>query len=123
MNVILWVLQVVGALGFIFAGALLVSQPKAKLRESMGMGWVDDYEDYQVKAIGALEILGALALVLPWWIDYAKVLTPVAALCLTANMIGALVTHVRRNELALVGPSVFLLVVSVVVLIGRFVVE
>jgi hypothetical protein len=122
MNVILWILQVLGALGFILAGALKVSQPKAKLRDDLGMGWVDDFDDYHVKALGALEILGALALVLPWWTGHAKVLTPVAALCLTITMIGALVVHVRRNELSQVGPAVFLLVVSVVVLIGRFVV-
>ncbi len=84
------------------------------------MDWVEDFSDGQVKGIGALELLGALGLVLPWALGIAKVLTPIAALGLAAVMGGAVVTHLRRKEQsAAVAPAV-LCVLAVVVAVLRF---
>lgn len=77
------------------------------------MGWTEDVPPTRVKVIGALEVLGALGLVLPWLLDTARWLTPLAALGLAVTMLGAIFTHRRRHEspvppLALLVPLVVL---------------
>jgi uncharacterized membrane protein YphA (DoxX/SURF4 family) len=58
MNVVIWVLQILLALAFLAAGLTKLTQPRRKLATTMG--WVEDFSDPGVRAIGALEILGAL---------------------------------------------------------------
>ena len=118
MNVFLWILQILLAVAFMAAGLMKVTQPRAKLQTTMG--WVEDFSDTNVKLIGAAEVLGAIGLVLPWWTGIAKVLTPIAALGLAVAMAGAIIVHIRRNELPRVAPAAALLVLSAVVAIGRF---
>ncbi len=100
MNVLLWVLRILLAVAFLGAGATKLVQPREKLRERMG--WVDDWSDGMVKAIGAAEVVGAIALLIP-------TLTPFAASGLVVIMIGAVVTHVRRKETGMVFPPLVLL--------------
>ncbi len=97
MNVTLWIIAGVLAAAFAAAGLMKIGQPKAKLAES-GMGWTEDFSDGQVKGIGALEVLGAIGLILPAALDIAPILTPIAAAGLALLMVGAAVTHVRRGE-------------------------
>lgn len=118
MNVVLWILQVVLAVAFLAAGAMKASKPKAEL--SGQMGWVDDFSAGGVKAIGVLEVLAAIGLVLPWALDVAPVLTPLAALGLVLMMVGAAVVHARRGETPMIGINVVLGVLAAVVAVGRF---
>lgn len=119
MNVVLWIIAGLLAAAFLGAGLTKLAQSPAKLKAS-GMGWVDDFSPGAVKAIGALEVLGALGLILPAAFDIAPVLVPVAALGLFLLMAGAAVVHVRRSELNRVAPSVVLGVLSLVLAILRF---
>jgi hypothetical protein len=73
-----------------------LTQPKPAL-VTAGQGWAEDVPDARVKAIGALEILGAAGLVLPALLDTATVLVPLAAVGLVVLMLGAAVTHARRR--------------------------
>jgi hypothetical protein len=84
------------------------------------MAWAGDFSEGTVKLIGALEVLGAIGLVLPWALDVAPVLTPLAALGLVALMVAAAVTHVRRGEQKVLPVNVVLGVVALVVAIARF---
>ena len=118
MNVFLWILQILLAVAFLGAGLMKATQPRAKLQTNMG--WVEDFSDNNVKLIGAAEVLGAIGLVLPWWTGIAKVLTPIAALCLAVAMAGAVIVHVRRKEMNRIAPAAILFVLSAVVAIGRF---
>jgi uncharacterized membrane protein YphA (DoxX/SURF4 family) len=118
MNVFLWIVQVLVAVAFLGAGAMKVAQPKEKLQPRMA--YVEDFSANAVKGIGAVEILGALGVILPWATGIAKVLTPLAATGLVITMIGAIVTHVRRNETNQVGVPAALLVLTLIVAIGRF---
>src|SRR5437764_1155696 len=77
MNVVLWVLQILLALAFLAAGGMKLSQPKEKLEKQMT--WTRSASPGTVKAVGAVEVLGALGLILPWATGIAKVLTPLAA--------------------------------------------
>ncbi len=64
MNVVLWIIAGLLAVAFAGAGLMKLMQPKAKLASS-GMAWTEDFSDTQVKGIGAVEVLGAIGLVLP----------------------------------------------------------
>ena len=73
-----------------------------------------------VKAIGTLEILGALGLILPAVTGILPVLVPLAALGLAVTMIGAVIVHLRRREPFI--PPLVLLALAAFVAIGRFLV-
>jgi hypothetical protein len=119
MNVALWIVAGVLAAAFLAAGAMKLSQPRKKLADS-GMGWVEDFSDGAVKGIGALEVLGALGLILPAALNIAPVLVPVAATGLALVMVGAVITHARRREPQLIVVNVVLLALAAVVAWGRF---
>jgi uncharacterized membrane protein YphA (DoxX/SURF4 family) len=119
MNVVLWIIAGLLAVAFAAAGAMKLAQPRAKLAAS-GMAWAEDSSDAGVKGIGALEVLGALGLVLPAALGVATVLTPLAALGLTLLMAGAVVVHVRRGESKAVGAPIVLGLLALVVAVLRF---
>ncbi|HKN40555.1 MAG TPA: DoxX family protein [Acidimicrobiia bacterium] len=118
MNTVVWIVQVVLALGFLMAGAMKLTQPRAKLAPQMG--WVEDVTDAQVKGIGLVEVAAALGLVLPGATDIAPVLTPLAAAGLVIVMIGAAATHLRRHEPKFVLINASLLVLASIVAGARF---
>jgi uncharacterized membrane protein len=119
VNVVLWIVAGVLAAAFLASGLMKVSQPRQKIVES-GMGWAGDFSDGAVKAIGVLEILGALGLILPAVFDVATWLVPVAAVGLAVLMLGAIVVHSRRKETQNVVVNVVLLALAVFVAWGRF---
>ena len=119
MNVVLWIIASVLAVAFLGAGGMKLAQPKEKLAAS-GMDWTEDFSDNSVKLIGALEVLGAIGLILPAALDVAPILVPFAALGLALTMAGAVIVHLRRQEIPMITPSLVLLVLSAVVVWGRF---
>ena len=118
MNIALWIVQGVLAAAFIAAGLMKSTQPKAKLAENMA--WVEDFSPNMVKLIGISEVLAGIGLILPWALDIAPVLTPLAATFLVVVMIGAAITHVRRNEIPMVAINGVLGALAAFVAIGRF---
>jgi uncharacterized membrane protein YphA (DoxX/SURF4 family) len=118
MATLVWVLQILLAVVFVAAGLIKLIRPKADLRAQMG--WVDDYPDNGVKAIGALEVLAAIGLILPALTGIATVFVPLAALGLVLLMIGAAITHGRRKEYPFVAGNVVLLVLALIVAWTRF---
>lgn len=119
MNVVLWIITAVLALLFLAAGTMKIAQPKAKLAAA-GQGWVEDFSDGAVKRIGALEILGALGLVLPALLHMATVLVSTAAAGLFLLMAGAAITHGRRHETPNVIINLVLGILAAGVAIARF---
>ena len=121
MNVLAWILSGVLAAVFLASGALKLTTAREKLLANPRMGWANDFPDPQVRTIGALEVLAAIGLILPWLLDVARVLTPLAAVGLAIVMAGAGAVHGRRGELKEAGPVVTVLfVAAVVVAIIRF---
>ncbi len=96
-----------------------LSQPKAKLVAS-GMAWTEDFSDGQVKGIGAVEVLGAIGLILPAATGIAAILTPLAAAGLAVTMVGAALTHMRRGEGSMVPINLVLGGLAVFVAVMRF---
>lgn len=117
MNIVAWILQIVLAVAFLGAGGMKLARPKPAL-VSAGMGYAEDYTDTNIKLIGAIEVVGAIGLVLPWLTGIAPILTPVAAVGLALVMAGAVVVHVRRKENFVA--ALVLGVLSLVVAVLRF---
>lgn len=104
---------------FASAGAAKLATPHTKLVQNPRMGWAEGSSPTQVKGIGAVEVLGAVGLVLPWLLNIAHVLTPVAALGLAALLVGAAAAHGRRGELRQAVPvngALFVLAIAVAVI-------
>lgn len=118
MNTLLWILQIVLAVAFAFAGIGKLTQPREKLAERMG--WVEDFSQGTVRLIGALELLAAVGLVLPAATGILPWLTPLAALGLVVVMLLAIPVHVRRHELPNVAVNVVLALVAAFVAWQRF---
>lgn len=119
MNIALWIVQILLALLFGMAGATKLTQPKEKL--AVQMAWVNDFAPNTVKLIGGLELLAAIGLVAPMLTGILPILTPLAAVGLILTMIGAMLTHVRRNENPLVMANLVILLLAAFVAYGRFV--
>jgi len=119
MNVVLWVVAGLLAAAFLMAGLMKLAQPKAKLAES-GMAWTEDFSAGQVKAIGLIEVLGAIGLILPALLDIAPILVPIAATGLALTMLGATVVHARRGEKSNIPVTLVLAVLAAFVAVMRF---
>jgi hypothetical protein len=119
MDTVLWVVQGLLALAFLLSGAFKVIQSREQLLPRMA--FVEDFEPNTIKAIGVVEVLGALGLVLPMLLNILPILTPLAASGLALIMLGAMRTHVRRKEQQQLVANVVLLVLVGFVAYGRFV--
>jgi uncharacterized membrane protein YphA (DoxX/SURF4 family) len=119
MNIALWIVAGVLAVAFLVAGLMKVLKSK-EAQAASGLAWVEDFSPGMIKAIGALEVLAAIGLILPALFDIVPVLVPLAALGLVLMMIGAVVVHVRRKEYQAIAPSAVLLLLAAFVAWGRF---
>jgi uncharacterized membrane protein YphA (DoxX/SURF4 family) len=119
MNVALWIAAGLLAAAFLAAGLMKATQPKEKL--AANMAWVEDFSAGQVRAIGAVEVLGAIGLILPAVTMIAPVLVPLAATGLAITMVLAFVMHARRGEAKSSLPAnLILFALAVFVAWGRF---
>ena len=119
MDVILWIVQFLLAFAFGMAGMMKAVQYEKMAADTEKMGWVNDFTAQQVKTIGVLEMMGAVGLILPMVFDILPWLTPLAATGLVFTMIGAAMTHYRRNESPQMMMNIMLLAMALFVAIGR----
>ena len=84
-NKVLWVIQILVAALFLFAGAMKLVVPLEQLARQSPL------PAPFLKFIGAAELLGAFGLVLPWLTRIRPALTPLAAAGLALIMAGAVV--------------------------------
>lgn len=100
MNIVLWILQVLLALFFLFAGVMKFVMPVEQMTAESGLpGWFFWF-------IGLVEILGGLGLLLPSLFRIKPSLTPLAALGLVIVMIGATVVSMKGGVAAAAFPFV-----------------
>ena len=100
MIIALWIVNAILALIFLAVGLMKLARPRTALAAS-GMAWTADSTDAAVKGIGAIEILGAIGLIVPLATGIAPVLTPLAAAGLAVVMIGAVIVHIALPWLVL----------------------
>src|SRR5687768_718866 len=85
MTYVLWIVQVLLALVFLFSGGVKLVTPLEELTAQTPLpGWF-------VRFIGVAEVLGAIGLILPGLLRVRPGLTPLAAAGLVIIMIGATV--------------------------------
>ena len=115
MNIVLWIIQILLALLFLFAGAtklLPISMPPPPPNMWMPPMWF-------LKFIGVCEVLGALGLVLPGLLRRQQYLTVWAAIGLTILMIGAVVITVTGMGVATAVTPLIAGILCVFVAYGR----
>ncbi|HXH37465.1 MAG TPA: DoxX family protein [Thermoanaerobaculia bacterium] len=93
-NALLWTLQVLLALLFLFSGVMKFVLPIAEMTKQIPLPGAF------LRFIGVAEVLGALGLILPWALRIKPFLTPLAAAGLTIIMIGATVLTATRISVA-----------------------
>ena len=99
MNIVLWIIQVLLALLFLFAGGMkLVIAPE--VLQSMGSPNQIVLPGLLVRFIGVCEVLGGLGLILPGLLRLRPGLTPLAAAGLVIIMIGATVLSFVSDGMA-----------------------
>ena len=119
MNIVLWIVQILLALLFLFAGASKFIMSAEQMAEAGGPDAVQ-LPMWFVHIIGACEILGALGLVVPWATGIKRGLTPLAAGLLIVIMVGAAVVSAMASiQMAIFPAVVGLLLVFVAVYRSR----
>jgi hypothetical protein len=110
VNVTVWVLQVLAAAMFVYAGLAKLSGDPVQLSgfEAMGLGVAGMY------IIGVLEIAGAVGVLLPGIAGFA-------GLCLSGLMIGAVIVTVQQMGLAplVAVPLLTFVVVAIIAWVRR----
>ncbi|MDT0347572.1 DoxX family protein [Streptomyces litchfieldiae] len=121
MNTALWI--VTGLLAVVLLGSSAkMFVPKETMAGMLGDAskWVEDFSPGALRAIGALEFLGAVGLILPAVLDIAPVLVPLAATGAVLLFAGAAFTRLRRGERMTVVGDLLYLGLAAFVAWGRF---
>ena len=100
MNILLWIIQILLALLFLFAGG---TKLVLSMEEMQKMGSPNQVQlpELFIRFIGVVEVLGALGLVLPGIFRIRKGLTALAATGLAIVMIGAVIITIAGDGVAL----------------------
>ncbi|HEX8600595.1 MAG TPA: DoxX family protein [Chloroflexia bacterium] len=122
MDIVLWVAQVLLALGFLIAGANHAFRYD-QIKTQPGMSWVAAVPQPLMTFIGICEILGAVGVIVPALTGIWTWLTPLAALGLVLIMALAAGFHIRRgNETTNTIVNVVLPALAAFVAYGRWMV-
>lgn len=119
MNVLLWIIQILLALLFLFAGGTKLVFSAETLQE-MGSPNQVLLPAWFLKFIGVAELLGGLGLLLPGLVGRQKYLTPLAALGLSIIMIGAVVVTIMGDGFAMAISPLIVGLLCVLVAYGRW---
>ncbi|XVQ07352.1 DoxX family protein [Spirillospora sp. CA-255316] len=124
MNTALWIVTSLLTAIYLFSGLGKLFIPREKMATMMKASrWTLDFQPGTLKAIGALEILGAAGLILPAVLDIAPILVPLAATGLALIMTGATIMRIRRGETKAALLDAGYLALAAFVAIGRFALE
>src|SRR5262245_35182591 len=117
MDIALWIAQVILALALLLFGLAHATQ---RDRATGRSAWMLDVPKRLLTTIGILEIIGAIALVLPWATGTAVWLTPLAAIAFVALMVFAALFHARRSgETPNLALNVVLGLIAAFIALGR----
>jgi hypothetical protein len=119
MLIAVWIVSGLLALGYLASAAVKILRPHDKIVETME--WATGWAPWRVKALGIIEILGAVGIIVPPLVGIAPVLGPIAAVGLVLYQVAAISVHVRRHDdpKGLL-PNVILLVAALFVAVVRF---
>jgi hypothetical protein len=110
VRVAYWIVAALLALLYLYSGGIKMVRSKDQLRPMMG--WVDALPLKLIRAIGVLEVLGALGLVLPPLTRVVPGVALAAAVGLVLIQVGGISLHLSRGESKLIGLNVVLLTLA-----------
>lgn len=96
MNIAYWIVAGLLALFYLYGGGLKIVRTREQLLPMMA--WVDSMPMAAVRAVGAVEVLGAAGLVLPPATGIAPGLALAAAVGFTLLQVAATRVHLRRGD-------------------------
>jgi uncharacterized membrane protein YphA (DoxX/SURF4 family) len=114
MNIVLWIIQVLLALLFLFGGVMKFIMPIEEMVKQTGLS------ASLLQFIGVCELLGGLGLILPALLRIRTGLTPLAALGLLIIMIGATVLTLKSAGFAMALPPLVTGLLCAFVAYGRW---
>lgn len=115
MKIVVWAVSILLALAFLAVGGMKLLTPAADLgRAANGIPVA------LMKVAGAAEVLGAVGLILPAATRITPVLTPLAAVGLTATMVGATIANVVVGAYSAVPMTVVLGLAAALIAWARF---
>jgi uncharacterized membrane protein YhaH (DUF805 family) len=115
----LWIAQALLATVFLVTGTIKLTQAG----EAVGAGpvpWVADITGTRFRAIGVLEVVGAMRLVVPGLLHVATGLTPTAAAGVAVAMGAMTVKRLRDRDARRTVVPIVLLALAVFVAVARF---
>ena len=115
MKIILWIIQVLLSLLFLFAGIMKFLLPVAEMNRQAPIA----FPGWFLHFIGACEILGAFGLILPVLLRIKPGLTPLAAAGLAIITLGATIITLKAGIAMAVFPFIVCLL-SLLVAYGRW---
>ena len=110
MNIVLWILQILLGLLFMFSGSMKFIMSAEQMNEGAPVAWPIWFLHF----IGICEILGGIGLIVPWLTGIKRGLTPLAASLLVVIMIGATVISAMMSIPIAIVPFVVGLLLIVV---------
>src|SRR5688500_15885723 len=117
MNLGLWLVQILLAVGFLASAVMKGTWDRERLVRA-GQTGVQGLPVPLIRSIAFVELLGALGLLLPWATGIAPILTPVAALGLGVIMVLAAGVHLILREPKNVATTVVILAACMFVMHG-----
>ena len=114
MNIALWIIQVLLALLFLFAGVMKLILPIEEMTKQMPMPGLF------LRFIGVCEVVGGLGLILPGLLRMRPALTPLAAAGLVIIMIGAVTITLTGMPISAAGFPLVVGLLSAFVAYGRW---
>ena len=118
MNIVLWVVQVLLALVFLYSGGKKLTRSNEQIQ---ALPWARDLSATMVRGIGILEVLGAIGVIVPVLTGIRPWLTPLAAVGLAVLMLGAAWINVRLRLYLALRANLVLLALAALVAYGRMV--
>ena|SRR5579884_3046559 len=117
MNIVLWIVQVLVAIGFFMVGFMKAFQPLETLAKSFK--WVPSFPAAFVRFIGFSEMLGAIGIVLAPLTHILPWLAIAAAVGFILAAGGGAVVHISRHEYGAISINIVLILLSIFIIYGR----
>ncbi len=117
INITLWIAQVILGSMFIMAGIMKSTQAIEKL--SPQIPWTANVPELLVRFIGISEFLGAIGLLLPSILRIQPKLTVWAARGIATIMLFAIIFHVMRGEVQVIGINIVIGLIALFIAWGR----
>jgi uncharacterized membrane protein YphA (DoxX/SURF4 family) len=118
MHVALWIAQGIVAVIFIYSGVNKMLRSERELVK-MGQTGVEGLSVPTIRFIATSELLGALGMIFPTWLNIVPMLTPLTVIMLGVVMILAANIHHKRGESQSVINNMVILALCIFIAAGR----